>query len=50
VRAFDVAIEPRRPRRDVDVMNAQISEMPMELCLESVAVVGANGMDPEREL
>ena len=37
-------------RLDVDVLNALIGQMPMELRLELVATVGPDGVNPEREL
>ena len=45
----DLAIELRGPRLAVDVLNALIDQMPMELRLELVATVGSDGVNPERE-
>jgi hypothetical protein len=47
MRAFDLAIELRRTRLDVCVTDALILDVPMELGLEFVAIIGANFPDAE---
>lgn len=47
---FHLAVEPRCVRLDIYVVNAQILQVPMELGLKFVAVVGADHANPEREL
>ena len=49
VRAFDLAVELRRPWLDVGMTDALVLDMPMELGLELMAVVGPHFADPERE-
>ena len=46
VRAFDLPVELRRPRLDVDVANALIGQMPMEQRLEFMPAVRASGKQP----
>jgi hypothetical protein len=44
------AIQLRGARLDVYVSDTLVFNMPVELCLELMAPVCANGMNPEREL
>ena len=50
VRALDLAVQPRRRRPDVDVLDPTVEDMPVELGLELRAVVGLDPPDVEREL
>jgi len=50
VRAFHLAIEARRKRLDVHVLDAEIFHMPVEAGLELVPVVGSDLADAEGEL
>src|SRR6516225_4150879 len=50
VRAFDLPVELRRPRLNVDVSDALIGQMPMEQRLELMPAVRPHGVNPEREL
>ncbi len=47
---FDLAVEAGCGRRDVDVADASVEEVPVEGALELGAVVGLDDLDPEREL
>jgi hypothetical protein len=47
---LDLAVQPRSPWFDVRVTNAAILDVPVKLGLELMTVVGADGVDPEREL
>jgi hypothetical protein len=44
VGAFDLAIQPRRPRLDVDVAGALVQDMPVEACAELDAVEFLTGV------
>ena len=50
MRALHLAIQSRCSRFDIDVAYASILQVPVEFGLEFVAIVGTNGIDPEREL
>jgi hypothetical protein len=47
---LDLAVEQRRRRLDVDVLNAAVQDVPVELGLELGAVVGLDAQDVERQL
>ena len=49
VRSLDLAVQLRRRGFDVGVANAQVLNMPMELSLEFMTIVGSNLADSERE-
>ena len=49
MRALHLAIQSRRSRFDIGVAYASILQVPVEFGLEFVAVIGANGIDAERE-
>jgi hypothetical protein len=49
VRAFDLPVELRRPWLDAGMTDALVLDMPMELGLELMAIVGAHLADPEGE-
>ena len=48
--ALHLTVQSRCSRFDVGVANASILQVPVKFGLEFVAVIGANGIDPEREL
>jgi hypothetical protein len=50
MRALNLTIKTRRPGFDIDVMNSAVVTMPMEECLELMAVISPYGIDPEWEL
>ena len=50
VRALDHAIELRRPGLDVDVQDALVGQVPVELGLELMPAVCAHGVNAEGEL
>jgi hypothetical protein len=45
VRAFHLAVQLRRSRRDIDVSDALILDVPMELRLPRVPTVWSDGVD-----
>jgi hypothetical protein len=49
MRPLDLAVQLRRRRFDVGVANAEVLNMPMELSLEFMTIVGSNLADSERE-
>jgi hypothetical protein len=49
VRTLDLAVQPLCSALDVSVTDALIFDVPMELCLEFMAVVSSAFPDPERE-
>ena len=49
VPSLDLAVQLRRRGFDVGVANAQVLNMPMELSLEFMTIVGSNLADSERE-
>lgn len=49
MRTLHLAVEPWSPGLDVDMPYSQILDMPVELGLKLVAIVGPDGMDPEGE-
>lgn len=49
VRPLDLAIELRRCEFDIGVPDALVLDMPMEFCLEFMAIVRSNLADAERE-
>lgn len=50
VRALDRAVQARRRRLDLDVLDALVEDLPGELGLELRTVVGLDPQDLEREL
>ena len=50
MRPFHLPIELRRPGLDVDVPNAMVGEVPVELGLKFMPPVGSHRMHPNREL
>jgi len=50
MRALDLPVELWRPWLDVDMFHAVIRDMLVEQCLELVAAIGADRLDPEWEL
>ncbi len=50
MRPFDLAVELRSAWPDVDVLHAQVCDMPMKERLELVAAVGLDRADPKRKL
>ena len=50
VRAFDLAVELRRAWLDVDVLQTQVSDVPVKERLELVAAIGSDCAYPKREL
>ena len=48
--SFDLAVELRSAWLDVDVLHAEVGDVPVEECLEFVATVGLDGANPEGEL
>jgi hypothetical protein len=47
VRALDLAVQVRAPQADVDVTRAEVLDVPVELRLELMALVGADRVDAE---
>ena len=50
VRSFDLAVELWGSRLDVDVSNALIHQVPVELRLKLMPSIRSHGVDPERKL
>ena len=50
VRPFDLSIQLWRPRFEVDMGDPCVFHVPVEERLKLMAAVGADGMNPEREL
>src|SRR5687768_13150522 len=50
MRTLHLAIQSWCSRFDIGVAYASILQVPVEFGLELVTIVGANGIDPEREL
>lgn len=48
IRSFDLVVQLRQRGFDVGVANAQVLNMPMELGLEFLTIVGSSLADPER--
>ena len=48
--AFDLAVQLRSSAFDVGMADALIFDVPVELCLELMAVIGSDLFDAEREL
>jgi hypothetical protein len=47
--ALDLSVELRRPRLDVDMLHAQIGDMPVEQRLELVAAIRSDGANVDRK-
>ncbi len=50
MRSFDLSVELRRSRFDVDVFHARVGDVPVEERLELVAAIGSDRLDSKREL
>jgi hypothetical protein len=46
---LDLAVQPRRPRLDVDMAGAFVQDVPVEAGAELDPVVGLDDLDPERQ-
>ena len=50
MRAFDLPVQLRCTRLDIDVADAVVGQVPMKQSLELMPAVRADGVNPEREL